>query len=335
MKKKVSYNMNYLLIGIIFLGMPLISSCKSKPTVIVYVAPDPSREEVMAQMVENAFKSTDVNIDIKFISSGDIAAKVKAEQSSIEADIVLDLDYSYLENLSNYFVSLDEVINLDAFLDHLIPENKKYAPLALFGCGVMFDTSLLEGLQNPTSYDDLLNPIYKNKIEMPNPAASGTGYAFVKGLLTLKGEEEGWNFFRQLKSNIKEFTSSGSKPLKDLILKESPIIVGMVDQGAIKLPEIPTLKFLNNSEGIPYALSGGAIMKGHEEKPYVKDVFKYIFEEYFNKYEAENVFPGTKLKNQPESKIPNYPNFNYMSLTNYTWNEKEQILNKWKIEIEG
>ena len=48
------------------------------------------------------------------------------------------------------------------------------------------------------TWDDLLNPAYKDEILMSNPAVSGTNYGAVNALLQKKGEEEGWKYFTAL-----------------------------------------------------------------------------------------------------------------------------------------
>src|SRR5699024_2612028 len=82
-------------------------------------------------------------------------------------------------------------------------------------CGaILVNTQELErlGLPEPTSYEDLLDPVYKGHIVMTNPNSSATGYFFLLGLLNLYGEEAGWEYFDKLSENIMLFGESGSIP---------------------------------------------------------------------------------------------------------------------------
>jgi len=73
-----------------------------------------------------------------------------------------------------------------------------------------------KSLPMPTSWQDLLDPVYKGEIVMPNPASSGTGYFDVTAWLTLFGDDNGkgggWKYMDALHENIAQYTHSGSKP---------------------------------------------------------------------------------------------------------------------------
>lgn len=62
----------------------------------------------------------------------------------------------------------------------------------------------------PQTYEDLLDPQYRNLIAMPDPKTSGTGYFFYKSIMNTKGDQEGLAYFDALEKNIKTFTESGS-----------------------------------------------------------------------------------------------------------------------------
>lgn len=67
----------------------------------------------------------------------------------------------------------------------------------------------------PTSYKDLLDPKYAGLIVMPNPASSGTGLLTVNGILSLYGEEAGWEYLDALDKNVAVYMHSGSQPAKE------------------------------------------------------------------------------------------------------------------------
>jgi iron(III) transport system substrate-binding protein len=66
----------------------------------------------------------------------------------------------------------------------------------------------------PESWHDLTKPIYHNRIVMPSPYSSGTGYMVVSGLLQMDpfGEPAGWAYLDRLHENIAWYTPSGSEP---------------------------------------------------------------------------------------------------------------------------
>ncbi len=49
-----------------------------------------------------------------------------------------------------------------------------------------------KNLPLPTSWVDLIDPVYRGQVAMPNPASSGTGFLMVSAWLQMMGEEQGW-----------------------------------------------------------------------------------------------------------------------------------------------
>ena len=68
------------------------------------------------------------------------------------------------------------------------------------------------GLAAPKSWQDLTDSKYKDKLVMPHPASSGTGYLTVAAWLQLMGEAEAWKFMDALHQNMAVYTHSGSAP---------------------------------------------------------------------------------------------------------------------------
>lgn len=59
----------------------------------------------------------------------------------------------------------------------------------------------------PGEWNDLLRPIYRDRIAMARPARSGTMHMLVEQLLLLRGWEEGWAFLLELSSNLSTLTA--------------------------------------------------------------------------------------------------------------------------------
>lgn len=87
-------------------------------------------------------------------------------------------------------------------------------------------------LPKPTSWEDLTKPVYKGHIAMPNPASSGTGYMQVSAWLQNMGEDQAWNYMRDLDKNIAHYTHSGSKPCVQAGMGEVAIGISMASRGA-------------------------------------------------------------------------------------------------------
>ena len=299
-----------------------------KSGVIIFTSMEDFRQELLETMLKQKFPELDISV--QYIGSGNSASRLKAEGSSIEADIIMELDYGYLGELDDYFVDLSDIINIEQYIPEFVPKSKRYIPLTKFSVGVVINTETME-MQNlpiPQSYVDLLNPIYRGNISMPSPKASGTGYGFYKGLVDYMGEENALNYFEEFQKNVKHFTSSGSGPVNNLRLGETAIGIALIFQSALERNSGVPLQLLNFEEGYPYNISGMGIVNGHENKNYIKEVFNYVATE-FNMADKINNVPEKIFKEQGETVIANFPPFANMDMKEFSNEEKERLLNKW------
>lgn len=59
----------------------------------------------------------------------------------------------------------------------------------------------------PAEWNDLLHPIYRDKIAMARPARSGTTHMMVEHLLLVRGWDEGWSYLLELAGNLSTLTA--------------------------------------------------------------------------------------------------------------------------------
>jgi len=307
-------------------------SCKKENSnnVVIYHALEDFRVEHMQTLLKERFPK--YNITFQAMSTGNLAAKLKAEGTQTEADIIVGLETSYLEGLKDFLADLSG-FDLSEYLPELLPAHKLYIPEELFSGAIMINRTILENakLPIPTSYQDLLIPEYKGLISMPNPKTSSTGYMFLVSLINAWGEDTAFTYFDKLSENILQFTSSGSGPVNSLIQGEIGIGLSITYNAinAINNRNFP-MEYFFFAEGSPYNSSGSAIMKGREKRPVVKEVFDFYLTK-LNKDDKELYSPERIFKNQ-QNRIPNYPeHIPYANMDGiYDLTLKERLLSKWK-----
>jgi iron(III) transport system substrate-binding protein len=325
MKKIICMVSALFLLGLVF-------SCKKAEnnSVIIYTSTEDFRTEHMQELLKEKFPN--YNITIQTLSTGTHAAKLKAEGTETEADIILNLETGYMEGLQDILADLSSY-NLSEFLPELVPASKRFLPWDKSSGAIVINRSKLEssGLPVPASYQDLLKPIYKGLISMPNPKTSGTGYMFLVSLINAWGEEAAFAYFDGLAQNILQFTTSGSGPVNALIQGEVAIGLGMTltAVNAINTRGIP-LELLFFSEGAPNITTSFGIIKGKETRPVVKEVFEFTMTKLL-KDDKELYCPEAIFKNQ-QVNIPNYPkNIPYAKMDGvYDLSLKERLMEKWK-----
>jgi iron(III) transport system substrate-binding protein len=310
----------------------LTAGCNSGESkqVVIFTSTEDFRTEHMQQLLDEKFPDYDISLQV--LNTGNHAAKIKAEGTQTEADIILNLETGYLEGLEDVFADLSS-FDLSPFLPELVPASKKYLPWDKSSGAIVFNREKLEnsGLPVPSSYEDLLNPAYKGLISMPNPKSSGTGYMFLVSMVNAWGEDAAFDYFDRLAENILQFTTSGSGPVNALIQGEVAIGLGMTLTAvqAINTRNAP-LEMTFFREGAPSITTGMAIIKGKEDRAIVKEVFRFAMTTLVRE-DKELYCPEPIFKDQSNN-IANYPRvIPYADMTGvYDLARKDKLLERWK-----
>jgi len=328
MKKIFSLTLMVLMV-IMMLSTAISCHKTSETSVIIFTSTEDFRTEHMQKLLRENFPDYDITMQV--MSTGSHAAKLKAEGTQTEADIILNLETGYLEGLQDIFADLSS-FDISEFLPELVPDSKRFLPWDKSSGSIVINRAKLEsaGLPIPASYQDLLNPIYRGQISMPNPKSSGTGYMFLVSLVNAIGEDAAFAYFDRLAENILQFTTSGSGPVNALIQGEVAIGLGMTltAVNAINTRGVSfELHFFN--EGAPNITTGFGIIKGKEERPVVREVFEFIMTKVVRD-DKELFCPEPVMANQINT-IANYPNnipyANMDGVYDLVW--KEELLEKW------
>lgn len=290
-----------LLVMLTFVVM--LTGCSKKDRVVIYTCMEENRNQELKERI--AKDLPDIDVDIQYLSTGNAAAKIKNEGTSVEADIVIDLETAYMYDLSSNFADLssfDDSIYLDG-----VNKADNYFTWVKYSMNLIIDKKYFadHNLSIPKTYEDLLKPEYKNLIAMPDPKTSGTGYGFYLNTVNIMGEDEALNYFSKLKENLRELTTSGSGPTNLLKQGEIAIAMGMTSQGVAAINEGYDFEIVELSTGSPYNTTSFGIIKGRETNDNVVKVFNYLMND-FGKYDKENYMPDIVLKDQ-NNQVKNYP----------------------------
>lgn len=292
-------------ICLIFLFILLITTGCSKKAgqVVIYTSMEENSNKALKEQLAEKFPDKD--IVVQYLSTGNSAAKIKNEGTNVEADIVLDLETAHMVELEENFADLSS-FDTSIYLDGVNKSNR-YLTWTKYTMALVIDKNYFDkhNLSVPKTYDDLLKSEYKNLIAIPDPKTSGTGYAFYLNAVNIMGEDKAIEYFKKLKNNLREFTTSGSGPTNLLKQGEIAIAMGMTSQGVEAINEGYNFKIVSLKTGAPYNTTSFGIIKGRENKENVREVFEWLMND-FGKYAKEYFLPDKILKNQ-EVKVKNYP----------------------------
>ena len=320
------------LFAILLLAMLFVITGCSKNSVIVYSCMEDNRNQALKEQLKEKFP--DIDVKIQPIATGNAAAKIKNEGDKIEADIVIDLETSHSENLKDNFADIsyfDDSIYMDG-----VNTSDKYITWVKYSMNLIIDKKYFadHNLDVPKTYNDLLKSEYKDLIAMPDPKTSGTGYGFFLNTVNIMGEDNAVEYFKKLKNNLREFTTSGSGPTNLLKQGEIAIALGMTSQGVEAINNGYNFEIVSLETGSPYNTTSAAIIKGKENKENVKEVFEWLINT-FGVYDKEYFMPDVILKKQ-DVKVSNYPtNLKDANMAGVdSISTKEKLMKRWS-EING
>lgn len=299
----------------------------SSNKVVIYSGAEEYRNEYFLKRIKEEFPDYDVVIE--YMPTGNLAAKLAAEGTDTDMDIFYDLDFSYAGLVEQYLADVSSY-DQSIYVDDCKVENAHYLAATRNGGAIIVNPEVLEakGIEEPTCYEDLLKPEFKNLISMPGPKSSGTGYMFVKSLVNAWGEDKAFEYFDALADNVLQFTESGSGPVNALVQGEVAVGLGMTAQAVTAINEGANLKILFFEEGSPYSLYGYAIPEGKQTRKAVMDVFDFFYTTLVME-DKELYYPEQVFVNQVNN-VENYPtDIKYADMNNNTTEEKSRLLDKW------
>ena len=251
---------------------------------------------------------SDVEVEWVRDSTGVVTARFLAEKDSPKADMVLGLAASSLLLFKNAgLLEAYQPKGVEALKPAFRSSDGSWTGQDAFLGVICFNT--VEGqksaLELPKSWKDLTDAKYKDKLVMPHPASSGTGYLTVAAWMQLMGEAEAWKFMDALHQNIAVYTHSGSAPCVQAAKGERVAGISFDMRAAREKSAGAPIEIISPAEGIGWDMEAFAIVKGTKKADAARKVADWAVtkaaSELYSKFYAVVAHP--EVKNVPK----NYP----------------------------
>jgi ABC-type Fe3+ transport system substrate-binding protein len=271
MKKMYSF----LLAGCLLIGSSLgLSGCGGSSgaktaggddKVVIYTNADPEAQDAFKHALDkNGFEGKYI---MQSFGTSELGGKLMAEGKNLEADMI---------TMSTYYIdSVQKQNNEFAELKMNVPKTLRETPAyyrpttGQFG-SIFVNTELLkkENLPMPASIKDLTDPVYKDKISIPDIMGSSTSWLLAQAVFDAYGEQEGAKIMKQLEANAgPHLEKSGSGPLKKVKAGEVAIGFGLRHQGLMEQKKGMPIQVVDPKEGNFFLTEGVAVLhKGNAKK---------------------------------------------------------------------
>jgi iron(III) transport system substrate-binding protein len=284
----------------------LVGVAAAKDTVVVYTSLE--NEEVVEYLKLAKKELSDLDIQAIRLSTGELGARMLAEKDNPQADCI----WGWAVTNMSEFVPKGMLLPYKPPGWEKVPANFKdpdgyWTAIDLYAAALVPNTKVLEqkNLPMPKGWHDLLNPVYKDMLIMPNPASSGTGFLQVASLLVLLDpdyknkpveQNKAWDFLKELDKNMGQYIKSGSKPAKLTAAGEYAIGCSFAFvYSSLKKKGFP-VALVMPEEGAGFELEANALLKGARHEAAAKKfldwaISKNAMQEYA-KFKLGVAYPG-------------------------------------------
>jgi len=305
-------------------------------------------QEEWCRAMVNAFeRETGITVAMTRRSSGETYAQVKAEASNPRGDIW------WGGTGDPHLQAAEEGLTIDyrsPNIDQLHPwavrqwEQSKGRTVGVYAgaLGYGFNTEQMKKLggAEPTCWADLLDPRFKDEVQVADPNSSGTSYTMLATMVQLMGEEKGFDYLKKLHRNINQYTKSGAAPAKATSLGETLIGITFQHDMVTFLVDGAPIKVVSPCEGTGYEVGSMSLIKGARNLDSAKKWYDWALTPA-----AQGLGAGAKAYQVPSNRAakapPQAPDFSKIKFIDYDFAkygssaERTRLLAKWDSEVKS
>lgn len=300
--KKTGVLFTLVIVSLIFLAAPVLA----KDKVVVYTSLE--NEEVVEYLKQAKDELPDLDIQAIRLSTGELGARMLAEKDNPQADCVWGWAVTNMEEfVPRKMIKPYKPTGWDKIPAHFKDPNGYWTAIDLYAAAFVINEKVLakDNLPMPKGWKDLLNPAYKDKLIMPNPASSGTGFLQVASLLEMLDpdyktkpveDNKAWDFLKELDKNMGQYIKSGSKPAKLTAAGEYGIGCSFAFvYSSLKKKGFPVVMVLPE-EGAGFELEANALLEGARHEAAAKKFLNWAISQSamkgYAKFKLGVTYPG-------------------------------------------
>ena len=302
---------------------------------------------ICERLVEEFEGSHDIDVNMVRLSSGEAYAKIRAEGRNPQTDLWwggtgdphlqaaadgLTAEYQspMLEELQPWAVSQ--------------AETSGYRTVGVYSgaLGWGYNTEIFEekGLTPPQCWADLLNPELAGEIQIADPNSSGTAYTTLATLVQLMGEDEAFDYLRQLDANVSQYTKSGSAPVKAAARGETGLGIVFMHDAVAQAEEGFPIAVVAPCEGTGYEIGSMSMIEGAQNPDEAQVFYDWVLGADIQSIMPEAgsyQIPSNMNATPPEAA----PDLESINLIDYDFaqygsaDRRTELLSRWDDEVGG
>jgi iron(III) transport system substrate-binding protein len=321
-----------------------LSGAKAQESVTVYCSILEEQCRDGAALFE---KATGVKVQMIRRSTGETYAQIKAESANPKGDVWWggpgDAHLQAAEEGLTAEYKSPALAGLRDWATRHAEQSKFRTAgtyLGVLGFGVSETVLKQRNLPEPKCWADLLDPKFKDEIQIADPASSGTAYTALATIVQLMGEDKGYDYLKGLHKNISQYTKSGIAPIKAISIGESAVGIGFLHDIVTQKLQGAPVKAIAPCEGTGYETGSVSLIKGARNEANGKKFYDWTLG-----VEAQTINMRLKIFSIPSNPNvvapPEAPDFASVKLINYdtakygSSAERTRLLRKFEAEVKS
>jgi iron(III) transport system substrate-binding protein len=253
-------------------------------------------QEEWCRAVSAAFeRQTGISVAMTRKSAGEVYAQVKAEASNPKGDIWWGGTGDPHQQAADEGLTVEyQPANLEELYDWAQRQwrEAKGRTVGIYSgaLGFGYNEKLLKskGLPEPKCWADLINPAYKDEIQVADPNSSGTAYNLLATIVQIMGEEKGFAYLKALHKNVNQYTKAGAAPAQAVNLGETTIGITFMHDMIAAAQDNPEIKTVAPCEGTGYEIGSMSLIKGAHNFDNAKKFYEWALTPSAQELAAQN-----------------------------------------------
>ena len=272
----------------LFVSLCVLAATVNAEEINAYsIMPEKYASKVFAEFT----KDTGIKVNFLRFSSGEALARLTAEKGNPQVDVMLGGPAdTYAAGVREGIFEAYRPADSDAIDASLRDPDNHWTGIGIIPLCFLTNTKFLKknNMQAPQSWDDLLDPRYKNNLQMADARTSGTATERIYSLVKVKGEDEAFKYQKALNANIQMYTKSGAGGAMPIATGQCASgIFYIVDALDIQQQGYP-VTITYPKDGVSYGIEATGVVKGGKNNAAAKKFVDWAASKKFAEFIVAN-----------------------------------------------
>ncbi|MDM8113671.1 ABC transporter substrate-binding protein [Parasutterella secunda] len=264
-------------------------------------------EKYASQIFAQFTKDTGIKVNFLRFSTGEALARLTAEKGNPQVDVLLGGPADmYAAGVTEGILEAYRPANSDAISSAYRDPNNYWTGIGLIPLCFLTNIKFLEKnkMQAPTKWADLLDPRYKNNLQMADARTSGTATERIYSLVKVMGEDEAFKFQKAMNANVQMYTKSGAGGAMPIATGQCASgIFYIVDALDIQQQGYP-VTITYPEDGVSFGIEATGVVKGGKNNAEAKKFVDWATSKKFAEFIVANKINYVPTRNDVKTSNP-------------------------------